>query len=173
MPLWLSGLEMGGQEHRVLDLDPHYLKATYSGQFGFTVVAGSVYPGLAAATPAEYLTRLHIGNKAFGDDWRLEGVGFENGRLVVFTSQPTVVGEAASPAEIIAFMERRRLMLLNGVALGQSGALSFYRDLDQLAAFDAHPANVLKDEAGVILPIDLILVHAGELLAAQLETVPG
>ena len=50
MPLWLSGLEMGGQEHRVLDLDPHYLKATYSGQFGFTVVAGPVYPGLAAAT---------------------------------------------------------------------------------------------------------------------------
>ena len=170
MPAWLSGLEPGGQEHRVLDLDPHYLKATYPGQYGFTVIAGPVYPGLAAATPAEYLTRLHIGNEAFGDDWRLEGAGLENGKLVVFTSQPTVVGEAAAPTDIIAFMERRRLMLLNGFALGHPGALSFYRHLDQLAAFDAHPANVLKDEAGVILPIDLILVHAGNVLAAQLET---
>ena len=70
-------------------------------------------------------------------------------------------------------MEKRRLMLLDGMAIGHPGALSLYRDLDQLAAFDAHPANVLKDCDGVILPIDLILVEAGDALAAQLEGALG
>ena len=160
----------GGQEHRVRDLSPFYLKATYPSQYGFTVVAGPVYPGLRQALPLEYLERLELGNAFFGDDWRLEAVGREGEKLVVFTSQTTVVGEAASPEEIIAFMERRRIALLNGVALGHAGALSFYRDLDQLAVFDAHPANVLKDDEGVILPIDLILVKADDTLASQLET---
>lgn len=159
----------GGQEHRVWDLSPFYLKATYPGQYGFTVVAGPVYPGLSPALPLEYLERLQLGNDFFGDDWRLEAVGREGDQLVVLTSQTTVVGEAAQPEEIIAFMEKRRIALLEGVALGHPGALSFYRDLDQLAVFDAHPANILKDDTGVILPIDLILVHADAELAAQLE----
>ena len=67
-------------------------------------------------------------------------------------------------------MEKRWLKLLNGLALGHEGALCFYRDLDQLAVFDAHSANVLKDERGVILPIDLIALIADDTLAAQLNT---
>ena len=47
--------------------------------------------------------------------------------------------------------------------------MHFYRDLDQLAVFDAHPSSVLQDESGVILPIDLILLHVGEFLSVQLE----
>ena len=115
----------GGQEHRVRDLSPFYLKATYPSQYGFTVVAGPVYPGLCQALPLEYLERLELGNAFFGDDWRLEAVGREGEKLVVFTSQTTVVGEAASPEEIIAFMERRRIALLNGVALGIRVKLRF------------------------------------------------
>jgi len=162
-------MRRGGEEHRVLHLAPHYVKATYPGRYGFTVVAGPVYPGLAAALPGEYLTRLELGNRIFGDDWRLEAVGMEEDRLVLFTSQTTVIGEAAAPDEIIAFMQRRRLMLLDGMSIGHPGALSFYRDLDQLAVFDAHPANVLKDESGVLLPIDLIMLTAEGALAEQLE----
>ena len=119
--------------------------------------------------PGEYLHRLCLANDHFGDDVRLEGVTREQGELVIFTSQPTVVGEAAPPEEIIAFMEKRWLKLLNGLALGHEGALCFYRDLDQLAVFDAHSANVLKDERGVILPIDLIALIADDRLAEQLN----
>jgi hypothetical protein len=128
-----------------------------------------VYPGLAPALPGEYLERLRLSNIHFGDDVRLEGIAREEGALVIFTSQPTVVGDAARPKEIIAFMESRRLRLLNGLALGHEGALCFYRDLDQLAVFDAHPANVLKDERGVILPIDLITLVAEDTLIEQLS----
>jgi hypothetical protein len=157
----------------VVDLSPFYLKATYPGRYGFTVTAGPVWPGLAPALPLEYLQRLILGNHHFGDDWRLEAVGREAEELVIFTTQTTVVGEAADPEEVREFMEKRRLLLLDGMAIGHPGALSFYRDLDQLAAFDAHPANVLKDRDGVILPIDLILVEAGDALAAQLEAAFG
>lgn len=145
-----------------------YLKATYPGRYGFMVTAGPIYPGLTPALPWEYLERLRLGNVHFGDDVRLEGVTRESNGLVIFTSQPTVVGEAAAPEEIISFMGKRRLLLLDGLALGHEGALCFYRDLDQLAVFDAHPANVLKDDQGVILPIDLIVLAADDALAAQL-----
>ena len=158
----------------MFDAKPNYLKATYPGRYGFTVVAGPVYPGLSPALPGEYLERLRLANAHFGDDVRLEGVTREQGEIVVFTSQPTIVGDAATPEEIVRFMAARRLAPLDGLALGHPGALTFYRDLDQLAAFDAHPANVLKDGDGVILPIDLILVTADDPLAAQLAAaLPG
>ncbi|MEZ5299756.1 MAG: hypothetical protein R3F11_03675 [Verrucomicrobiales bacterium] len=43
------------------------------------------------------------------------------GELVVFTSQPTIVGEATRPDEIIAFMEKRWLRRIGGEALGHAG----------------------------------------------------
>ena len=79
----------------MFDGGDRYLKATYPGRYGFTVVAGPVYPGLAFALPSEYLNRLLLSNKHFGDDVWLEAVTSENGELVILTSQPTVVGEAA------------------------------------------------------------------------------
>ena len=164
----LEHLVRGGEEHRFWRGAHYYLKATYPGRYGFTIVAGQVYPGLAPALPGEYLERLQLSNAHFGDAVQLEGIAREDGALVIFTSQPTVVGQAADPEDIVAFMEHRRLQLLDGLALGHAGALCFYRDLDQLAVFDAHPANVLKDERGVILPIDLITLVAEDALAAQL-----
>ena len=45
---------------------------------------------------------------------------------------------------------------------------SFYRDFDELAVFDAHPGNFVKDTEGVMLPIDLILVRAEPALQTAL-----
>lgn len=126
-------------------------------------------PDLTDALPSEYLIRLQLSNQHFGDDIRLEGIAELNGELMIITSQPTVIGERASNSDIIEFMEARWLKHLPGVSLGYKNSLSFYRDLDQLAAFDVHPGNILKDRIGVILPIDLILVKANDSLAAQLN----
>jgi hypothetical protein len=41
--------------------------------------------------------------------------------------------------------------------------------LDEVAAFDAHPANFVKDQKGVVLPIDLILVSVDSVLQAALS----
>ena len=58
--------------------------------------------------------------------------------------------------------------LLLGLSLGNPGALAFYRDLDEIAVFDAHPGNFVKDTNGVVLPIDLILLRADQSLQAAL-----
>lgn len=74
--------------------------------------------------------------------------------------------------EISTFMSRLWFDPVPGVSLGRPGARAFYRDLDEVAAFDAHPGNFVKDESGVILPIDLVLVRAGEALQTALAR-PG
>ncbi len=137
---------------------------THPGRCGFTVVCGEetgFQAELTDALPLEYLHRLLLQNSVFGDRMALEGVGHEGGKLAVTTSQPTMIGSPASKEEMITFMEKLWFKPLRGLSPGRPGALAFYRDLDEVAAFDAHPGNLVKDDNGVVLPIDLILLHAG------------
>jgi hypothetical protein len=131
-------------------------------------MAGPGEPDLVAATPLEYLERLLLQNTLFGDGIELAGVATEANGLVIVTSQPNVTGGAVTREEIIEFMRRLWFQPLHGLSLSNPGALAFYRDLDEVAAFDAHPANFVKDQDGIILPIDLILVRADPGLQAAL-----
>lgn len=161
-----------GQEHRVwLDEQrQRYFKATFPGRFGFSVtVVPGAEPGLVWATPLEYLERLLLHNAIFGDEIRLEGIGGEDDGLAVVSSQPNIKGGPVLPADIIGFFARLWFRPLAGLHLGNPGALAFYRDLDELAVFDAHPANFVQDTHGVVLPIDLILVRADAALQAAIE----
>lgn len=138
-------------------------KSTYPDRYGFPVVANPNahgLPGLTPALPRGYLERLLLGNAGFGDDAQLEGISVEGERPVVLTSQPAIVGDPPTPEEIAAFMRKPWFIPVFGLGLGRSDALGFYRDLDELGAFDAQPGNFdfVKDRDGVILPIDLILV---------------
>ena len=69
---------------------------------------------------------------------------------------------------VTEFMRHLGFQPWRGLSLGNPGALAFYRDLDEIAAFDAHPANFVKDEQGNVLPIDLILVRAEPALQGAL-----
>ena len=62
---------------------------------------------------------------------------------------------------------------LRGLSLGRPGALAFYRDLDEVAAFDAHPGNFVKDDNGVVLPIDLVPLRAKEELQKAFKAFLG
>lgn len=145
-----------------------YHKATYPGRYGFTVIDANGQPTLTHALPGEYLNRLMLANETFDDDIRLEGVTRETDGLVILTSQPTVVGTACNREEMIAYFEARHFALIPDFSAGHRGSLSFYRDLDQMAAFDAHPANLLRDRDGIILPIDVVLLRANDDLAKLL-----
>lgn len=125
---------------------------------------------LTGALPLEYLERLSLQNSLFGDGMSLEGVAEEGGKLVIITSQPTMLGGPVTQAEMVNFMRKLWFQPLPGLSLGRPGALSFYRDLDEVAAFDAHPGNFVKDDEGYVLPIDLILVHADDPLQKALQT---
>ncbi|MEQ1854568.1 MAG: hypothetical protein ABMA01_23615 [Chthoniobacteraceae bacterium] len=119
-------------------------------------------PELTHALPLEYLERLRLQNSLFADDIRLEGVAREDGKLVIVTSQEAILGSPVTDEEMTTFMEKLWFKPLRGLSLGRRGALAFYRDLDEVAAFDAHPGNILKDDHGVVLPIDLVLLRVDE-----------
>lgn len=165
----LPGFIKGGEEHRTLRGTHVYRKATYPGRYGFTVIVANGQPTLTYALPEEYLKRLLLANQVFDDDIRLEGVTRESDGLVILTTQPTVVGSACGREEMIAYFEARHFALIPGFSAGHRGSLSFYRDLDQAAVFDAHPANFLRDQNGIVLPIDAVVVRADEELAAMLQ----
>ena len=168
----------GGEEHRLWPAADRarYWKATYPGFAGFTVI---VVPGsesdldLTAALPLEYLERLLLQNRLFGDDVRLQGLAFEEGKMVIITSQPVLIGYPVEEEDIAGYLAKLWFKPLRGLHLGRPGALSFYRDLDEVAAFDAHPGNFVKDAEGIVLPIDLILLHASEALQEALNRYLG
>jgi hypothetical protein len=128
---------------------------------------------MAYAMPLEYLDRLGLQNGVLGDQIRLEGIAREAGGTVIVTSQPHVAGSEAVKEEILSFMSSLWFRPLRGLHLGRPGSLAFYRDLDEVAAFDAHPANFVKDSDGVVLPIDLILLRADESLQGALSRYLG
>lgn len=165
----VSRAQRGGEEHRIWPAPDRVrlFKATYPGACGFSVIAAAATggtPDLTPALPLEYLERLLLQNQIFGDDLRLEGLVVEAAGAAIVTSQPILIGQPPEAEEIQDFMRRLWFQPLVGLHLGNPGALAFYRDLDEVAAFDAHPANLVKDHNGVILPIDLILVRADAAL---------
>lgn len=168
---YLPRIEDAGEEHRVwLDEETQrYFKATHAGRFGFFVIAlDDGTAELTGATPLEYLERLRLQNELFTDDIRLLGVALEREQVVIVTSQEAICGGEVSRDEMLAFMAKLWFQPLHGLSLGRPGALAFYRDLDETGAFDAHPGNFVKDDNGVVLPIDLILVRADEPLQKAL-----
>lgn len=161
----------GGEEHRVYPCGALFLKATYAGRHGFTVIATPGGPTLTSALPAEYLHRLLVSNRIFSDQVRLEWVSRDADGVVIVTSQPTIIGTGATEEEMMAYFLSLHFVWIRGYSAGYRGAMTFYRDLDQVAVFDAHPANFLKDRQGVILPIDGVVVECGDALAAQVENL--
>ena len=168
----MPDLREGGEEHRISTPGDRsrYWKATHPGRCGFTVVCGDEtgnLPELTYALPSEYFERLRLQNELFNDAIRLEGVAQDGERLCIVTSQPAILGSAVTDEEMIEFMQKLWFAPLRGLSLGRPGALAFYRDLDEVAAFDAHPGNFVKDGDGVVLPIDLVLLRAdGEMQKA-------
>ncbi len=166
---YLTRIEDAGEEHRVWLDEPsqRYFKVTHVGRFGFHVIALSDGTAeLTGATPLEYLERLQLQNQLFTDDIRLVGVALEREQVVIVTSQEAICGGDVTAEEMTAFMRKLWFQPLHGLSLGRPGSLAFYRDLDEVAAFDAHPGNFVKDDNGVVLPIDLVMVRADAALQA-------
>lgn len=111
---------------------------------GYGIALGSHLHG---ASPAEYLDRLSLQNALFNDDLRLEAVSVRpGGRLSIITSQPRIVGEAATPEEIDALMDQKGFTKLT------EGA--FLDPSEGLLVFDLFPRNVVRSADGTLYPID-------------------
>ena len=99
------------------------------------------------ATPLEYLDRLLLANDIFGDDIALLGVLDAGSGMQVVTSQPTILGDPPEPEDIAAFMTALGFEVLPPLVVRNSGALSFLRERDGIAAFDCHAGNFFSARA--------------------------
>lgn len=145
-----------------------WFKATYENRFGLA------WGRRGTATVREYLTRLILQNKYFGDDIHLVSLINVGGKLRVLTSQPHIAGDPAAYAEI---QEWFRFLGFIRVEIG--GSIAWYLRSENLLVADAHEGNVIKVSvrttgAGVLVPIDLNLIQPnGYLLEGLLQHFEG
>ena len=171
---WLTPARKGGAEHLVWQDDEadRFIKLTLPGECGWTVDAEEIFdeawdewvprPLTRIATPLEYLDRLLLANDLFGDDIALLGVLDWRGNAG--GDEPANdLGDPPEPEDIAAFMTAPGFEMPPPLVVRNSGALSFLRERDSIAAFDCHAGNFFLS-AGQVLPIDVILVRAGEPL---------
>jgi hypothetical protein len=142
-----------GAEHEVL-FDPvgqRAIKITRAGAFGHSVAG----PGLSA-TPREYLLRWNFHNVLFGDSAGIFGLLCGESSVQCVISQKWVTANAQEPTpaevEIDSFFRQ-----LNFEKISEVDVPAFYSGALDLVILDAHPHNILRDEAGNLVPIDLVV----------------
>ena len=128
-----------GNEHEVWQMEGtgavRVLKITQPPNFG---VHGSV---------VSYLENFLRCNAFFGDDIRLEGVTLTENGPAILTSQPFIVGERASLAQIEIYFTN-----LGCEYVGNN----VWRHMETgIRVADARPDNIIVDELGECFPIDL------------------
>lgn len=159
--------------------DRRWVKATKPGCFAYIADtdyildrASQKWVGnviLREALPSEYLARLRLHNDVFGDSIELEGAIISpDGKLSLVSSQPDISGTPASLEEIKSTMKGLGFEVIDGLHLGYTVSLSFFRRADRVVVFDAHPANAITSD-GIAVPIDFIVQVATDSMVAELE----
>jgi hypothetical protein len=154
-----------GDEHQAWfdEVSNRWFKATYCNQFGLA------WGRRGSATAGEYLTRLVLQNRYFGDDLQLVALVSSRQKLRVLTSQPHVAGEAAAYEDI-----QKWFCGLGFLRVEDGGSCAWYREPENLLVADAHEGNVIQTGAGALVPIDLNIVQpSGEVLAWLVSVLGG
>ena len=90
-------------------------------------------------------------------------------RARILTRQPHIRGEDATPHEIVFLMtaELGFRLLPEHFSVGYADSLAFVRE--DVAVFDLRPANVVRTDEGLIVPIDAIPYRLDDRARAILE----
>ena len=153
----LQPLKEGGREHDLTFIEESrtWLKFTKPAAAGYVISFDFGVPALEPALPLEYLERLQLQNEIFADLVSFVGVAGERHRPRIVTRQPHIRGEDATPDEIIFLMTELGFRPLpERFSVGYADSLAFIRE--DVAVFDLRPANVVRNEEGLIVPIDAI-----------------
>jgi hypothetical protein len=168
-PNSLGKFHRGRREHDLFGygVEDWVFKITRGAGFGLyptplDVVSGMIsdWFGVLPATPAQYFERLLLGNQIYPGLNQLEGFCEWENRFCIVTTQPFIAGRNANDLEIARFMKARGFTRLCEA--------TWFRPDDHLAIFDVGGSNLFIDEAGDLVPIDVIPVVAEETL---LETL--
>lgn len=134
-----------GSEHEVWSDGQRVIKATLPGTFGRR------WGRRRFALPSEYLRRIQLTEKNFGVSWEVLGLVREVGRVRIITRQPFIHG--LPPTEE---MIRREFASLEFAFYHHRLGDLWYREADNLLAFDVESGNVVQTPCGLV-PIDIIL----------------
>ncbi len=154
----LQPLKEGGREHDLTFIEESrtWLKFTKPAAAGYVISFDFGVPRLEPALPLEYLERLQLQNEIFADGVSFVGVAGDRNRARIVTRQPHIRGEHATPDEIVLLMteELGFRLLPERFSVGYAHSLAFVRE--DVAVFDLRPANVVRTDEGLIVPIDAI-----------------
>ena len=144
----------GGREHLIFESPSRgeFLKATIPPILGYYVDVDEYPPRLFPnQNPVEYLQRFIAMEEIWGFQSELIAVVGDSSKYTIIIRQNLIVGEAASLTEIREHMTSLKFAELN-ISLGYTKSLSFFNE--NFAIFDLRPANVVKMNEGVVIPID-------------------
>jgi hypothetical protein len=148
----------GGREHDVR-YEPEtglWWKYTKPNLAGYTISWSGGEPYMHNALPSEYLERMLRMNAIFGDDVQLIGLWNPSGHdWRIITSQPHVIGEAATLEQLGAAFEAVGFEILPWRGIGYASSLAVRKD--GIDVWDIHPANVLISDTGLPMPFDVML----------------
>jgi hypothetical protein len=116
-----------------------------------------------AASPIEYLERWAWHNELFGDSVEFIGVLDTAKGLRLIISQPAIEGRPASEEEIDTFFRShgwKRIVI--------SGDIAYFDSVKKMVISDTHRGNIIAQENGLLLPIDL---RVQQLKGTLLEVV--
>jgi|GEM_PF-1336788 len=162
-----------GAEHRVYrddTIENLAIKATLSNRFGYSTFREDL-----GASPLDYLRRLGAQNAIFGDDMRLIGVFYSGDaecpeHIEIVTSQPwiSVHPELPNPTQ-------EEIDIYMGGFGFQSTSFNldtpiYYSEKLGLVAADAHDRNVLRDHAGNLVAIDLLIGPPSQRMLKEFQS---
>lgn len=147
-----------------------YWKYTLGEGYGYVpsisqkTVFGKTFTRLAIspASPSQYLRRVELMNRIFGDDIRIEGIT-KSGGLVI--SQPGIAGRAATMEEIDeAFLGMGWIKIPDDDLdlVDQLRGSAWYSPLHKVVVVDARTANCVRTRQGKIAPIDIMISDVGD-----------
>ncbi len=157
LPTSLVPERQGGREHDLKQLPAlgTWLKFTKPWASGYAVHLGGAEPLLLPATPTQYLARLLLQNRYFGDAMRFVGITGDRRARRMVISQPDIIGRPATWDEIAAWFKKLGFTKLRVKNLGEYEAWAFAGH--GVGVFDVRPVNVVVTDEGELLPIDLIM----------------
>jgi hypothetical protein len=120
-----------------------------------------------SALPSEYLQRLIYHNELFGDRISIRGVFSSEGAVQLVSLQPWIKLDAEHPVPDQGDVDDyfRNIGFIR--SLHAAVPVYYHAELD-LAVLDAHPQNILRDESGRLVPIDVVVGTPGKAVRGLL-----
>lgn len=157
LPAHFQPARTGGREHDLLRLPDgqFWWKFTKPWCSGYAVDLSDDKPALLPARPLQYLARLRLQNRFFGDAMRFVGITHDAKARRLVISQPDIQGRPASWRELDRWFRQRGFVKLKVQRLGAYDSAAFGGH--GVGVFDVRPINVVMTEDDWLLPIDLMI----------------